>query len=204
VSQALDRSQAEGFDLDHLLGEPEGLHRQEDASRRGQLFHAGSEMRRLPDSRVIHMQIVADRTDHDFTRIEPHPNLDLDLVGLADLVSVRPEGFLHRQGRVAGPYRVILMRNGGTEQCHDAIAHNLIDSPFVAMHGRHHPFQHRIEELPCFLRIAIGQEFHGAFEVGKEHGDVLAFAFQGTAGRQNFLSKIGGRVGQRLTLWGRH
>jgi hypothetical protein len=34
------------------------------------------------------MQIVADGADHDFTRIEPHPDLDLDLVGLTDLVGI--------------------------------------------------------------------------------------------------------------------
>ena len=66
LSQPPDRCRAERFDLDHLLGEPEGLRRQEDAPRRGQLFHTGRQMRGLPDGRVIHMQIVADRPDHHF------------------------------------------------------------------------------------------------------------------------------------------
>ena len=37
-----------------------------------------------------------------------------------------------------------------------------------------------IEELPGLLGVAVGQQLHRALEVGKEHGDLLAFAFQGS------------------------
>ena len=53
-----------------------------------------------------------------------------------------------------------------------------------------------IEELPGVLGIALGQEFHRALEVGKQHGDLLALAFQGTAGGENFLRQIGWGVGE--------
>ena len=43
--------------------------------------------------------------------------------------------------------------------------------------------QHRVQELPGLLGIAVGQEFHRALEIGKQHGDLLALAFQGAAGR---------------------
>jgi hypothetical protein len=91
------------------------------------------------------MQIVADRTDHDFTRIEPHSDLDLDLVCLADLVGVCPEGRLHRQGRIARPDGMIFMGNRRPKQRHNAIAHDLVDGPLIPMHRCHHPFQYRIE-----------------------------------------------------------
>jgi hypothetical protein len=39
LCQPLDSSQAEWFGLHHLVGKPEGLRRQEDAARRGELFH---------------------------------------------------------------------------------------------------------------------------------------------------------------------
>ena len=48
-----------------------------------------------------------------------------------------------------------------------------------------------------FLGIALSQEFHGAFEVGKQHGDVLAFTFQSATGRENLLRKIGWHIGER-------
>ena len=72
------------------------------------------------------------------------------------------------------------------------------------MHGRHHAFEHGVEELPGLFRIAIGQEFHGAFEVRKQHGDLLALAFEGAAGGQNFLCQIGRGVRQWSLLgWSR-
>jgi hypothetical protein len=64
------------------------------------------------------------------------------------------------------------------------------------MHGLHHAFQHRIEELTGFLGVTVGQQFHGAFEVGKQDGDLLPFAFQCAAGGEDFLCEIGRGIGQ--------
>ena len=105
-------------------------------------------------------------------------------------------GGLHGQRRIAGPHRMVLMRQGRPKQRHDAIAHDLVDRAFVAVHGGHHAFQHGIEELPRLFRIAVGQQLHGAFEVGKQHRDLLALAFQGTAGGENLLREIGWGVGE--------
>jgi hypothetical protein len=195
LSQPPDGRWTERFDLDHLLGESEGLRRQEDAPRHRQLFHAGRQMRRLPDSRVIHMQIVADRTNHHFTRIQTYPDLDLDTMCLADVVGVCPKGFLHSQGGIAGPDGMIFMANRRPKERHDTVPHDLIDRPLIPMHRRHHPFQHRIEQLPSLFRIAVGQEFHGASQISKEHSDVLALTFEGAAGGEDFLSEIGRCVG---------
>jgi hypothetical protein len=49
----------------------------------------------------------------------------------------------------------------------------------------------RIEQPPGLLRIAVGQQFHGAFEIGKQHRDLLALALEGAFGGQDLLSKIG-------------
>src|SRR4029453_9386319 len=40
----------------------------------------------------------------------------------------------------------------------------------------------------------------GVFDVGKQHRDLLALAFQGRSSRQNFLSQVRGGVGKRGTL----
>jgi hypothetical protein len=60
---------------------------------------------------------------------------------------------------------------------------------------RPNAFQHRVEELARLLRVAVGQQLHGAFEVGKQHGDLLAFAFEGSFGGEDFLGQVRGRVG---------
>jgi hypothetical protein len=57
-------------------------------------------------------------------------------------------------------------RIGGAEQRHNPIAHHLIDGPLIAVDRRHHAFQHRAEELAVLLGVAIGQHFHGAFQIG--------------------------------------
>jgi len=82
---------------------------------------------------------------------------------------------------------MVLMGQGRAEQGHDAIAHDLVDGPLITMHRLHHALQHWVEELPGLLGVAVGQELHGAFEVGEQHRDLLALTFQGTAGRQNLL-----------------
>ena len=59
------------------------------------------------------------------------------------------------------------------------------------MHRGHHALQHRVEELTGFFGVTVGQQGQGAFEVGKQHGDVLALAFQGGARGQDLLGQMG-------------
>ena len=86
----------------------------------------------------------------------------------------------------------------GTKERHDAIAHDLVDGAFIAMHRLHHALQDGVEQLPGLLRVALGQEFQRTFEIRKQHGDLLALAFEGTARGENFFGQVGRRVGE----WG--
>src|SRR5215510_13394624 len=97
---------------------------------------------------------------------------------------------------------MVFMGDGGAEQRHDAVAHDLVDRPLVAVHRCHHAFQHGIEELPGLLGITVSQQFHRALQVRKQHRDLLALAFQGTAGEQDLLREIHGRVGEGCLLDG--
>src|SRR5262249_30561006 len=63
----------------------------------------------------------------------------------------------------------------------------------VVMDGLHHPFEHGVEQLACFLRVPVGQQLHRALEVGEEHGDVLAFTLKGSLRGQDLLGEM---------LWG--
>jgi len=62
------------------------------------------------------------------------------------------------------------------------------------VHGLHHALQHRIEDSARLLRVAIGEQFHRAFEVGEQHRDLLALAFQRRARGQDALGEVLGRV----------
>ena len=80
------------------------------------------------------------------------------------------DGFLHR---------MIFMSDRSSEERHDAVAHYLVHRPLVAVDRFHHVLEHGIEELPCFLGIAIGQELHRALQVGEEHCHLLALTLEG-------------------------
>ena len=117
----------------------------------------------------------------------------------AHLLRIGLHGALHRQRGIAGPRGMVLMRDRGAEQRHNAIAQDLVHRPFVAVYGVHHQMQSRVEELLRVLGVAVARATRGAFEVGKQHSDLLAFAFQGTAGGEDFLGQMGAcRQGVRV------
>ena len=74
------------------------------------------------------------------------------------------------------------MGNGRTKQGHNAITKYLIDRSFKAVHRSHHDMNRRVEELLSLFRVEVSNQLGRIFNVGKQNGDDLAFAFQGTAG----------------------
>jgi hypothetical protein len=92
---------------------------------------------------------------------------------------------------------MVLMANRRPEECHDAVAHDLVDRAFVAVHGGHHAFEHGVEQLMGFFRVAVGQQLHRAFQVREEYGHLLALAFEGGLGGEDFLSQISRGIAQR-------
>ena len=76
---------------------------------------------------------------------------------------------------------MIFVGNRRAEQRQDAIAHGLGDVALVAVHGVHHELQSRIDDAARLFGIEVFQQGHGALDVGKQHGDLFALAFQGGA-----------------------
>jgi hypothetical protein len=111
---------------------------------------------RLADRGIVDAEVAADGPDHDLAGVQPDPDLDRDAVGTPDLVGVATDRALHVKGRVAGPHGVILVGERRAKQRHDPVAHHLIDRALVAVHGFHHPLEHRVEELPRLLGVAVG------------------------------------------------
>ncbi len=89
---------------------------------------------------------------------------------------------------------MVLMGQRRPEQGHDAIAHDLVYRPLVAVHGGHQALEHRVEELPRLLRVAVGEQLHRALQVGEEHAHLLALAFEGGFGGEDLLDEMCGRV----------
>ena len=80
------------------------------------------------------------------------------------------------------------------EQSHDPVAHHLVDGTFVAMHRLDHLLQHRVEQGTGVFGIAVGEQFHRAFQIDKQDGHLLALAFQGFLGQQDALSQVLGGI----------
>jgi len=186
-------------DLDIALGQTQGVLGHEGGARARELLHPRGQVRGLADGGVVHVEIAVDRPHHHLARIEPHADLHVDALRAPELVRVPADRLLHPERGMAGAHRVILVTHGGAEEGHDAVAHDLVDGALVAMHRFHHPLEHRIEKLARFLGIAVGQELHGALEIGEDHGDELALPLELGARREDLVREVLGRVGLRIT-----
>ena len=60
---------------------------------------------------------------------------------------------------------MVLVRQRGAEQRHDAVAHHLVDGTLVVVHGFHQPLEHGIQDSARLLRIAVGKQLERALEV---------------------------------------
>ena len=196
LGESFDGKLPQGVDLDEALSQPERRRGQPDTARGGELLHARRQMRGLAHGGVVHVQVVANGPHHDVAGIEPHPGLHLQTVGPAHLLGIAAHGALHGERRVTGPHGVVFMRQWGPEQRHDPVPEYLVHGAFVAVDRVHHGMQGGIEQLLSRLRIEISYQLRGALEIGKEHGDLLAFAFQGAARREDFLGQIGWGIGE--------
>ncbi len=98
-------------------------------------------------------------------------------MGPAHLLRIAAHGSLHGQGSVTGPHGVLFVGHRRAKQGHDAIAQHLVHGPLETVHGGHHVLQGGIEEVLRGLGIKVADQLGGAFEVGKQHGDLLPLAF---------------------------
>jgi hypothetical protein len=127
-------------------------------------------------------------------RIEAHAHLDRNAFAAAHAFGIALDGLLHAQCRIASPHCVIFAGERRAEQRHDAVAHDLVDGAFVAMHRFHHLIEHRVEQLARLLGVAVGQQLHRSLEIGEQHGDLLALAFDRGLGREDLVGKMLRRV----------
>jgi hypothetical protein len=89
---------------------------------------------------------------------------------------------------------MIFMGDGGAEQRLDPVPHHLVHRALVAVDSLHHALEHRIEELARLFGIAVGEKLHGPLEVGEQHGDLLALAFQRHLRGEDLLGEVLGGV----------
>jgi hypothetical protein len=89
---------------------------------------------------------------------------------------------------------MVLVGDGRAEECHDPIAHDLVDSALVAMDGLHHQLEHWIKNLTGFLGIAAGEQLHRGRQISEQDRDLLALALERGLRGQDLLGEVLGRV----------
>ena len=81
--------------LHEPFGEGQRIRGQQDRPRPGDLLHARSQVRRLTDRRVVHVEIRPDGADHHLARVETHADLDRNPVAPEHVLGVTPHRVLH-------------------------------------------------------------------------------------------------------------
>ena len=115
-----------------------------------------------------------DRPHHHLARVHPDAGLNRNLALGAQTVGIATQLLLHRQRRMKGALRMVLMSHWRAEQREDAVPGRLRNVTAVAMHRLHHKIQHRIDDRARLLGIEIAHQFRRALDVSKQCGDRLA------------------------------
>ena len=150
--------------------------------------------------RVVHAQVVANLAHHHQPGVHADAHLHAQTALRLELAAEVLHGALHAQGGVYGPARAVFVGNGGAEQGHHAVAGVLVDGALEAVHlGGDEP-EAVIHDLVHHFGIEVPGQGREAGRIGEEHGDLLAFPFQGTAGSENLVGQVFGRICDRGVL----
>ncbi len=160
----------------------------------GELLHALRQAHGVTLGGVVHAQVVADLADDHVARVEADARLEVQAVLAAQLLAERAQGVAQVQRRVAGPLRVVLVRDGRPEERHDAVPRVLVDGPLEAMHTVGQDLEEAVEDRVPDLRIQSLGQLHRALHVGEEHRHLLALTLQGGLRLQDLVGQVLGRI----------
>src|SRR5439155_19290593 len=112
-----------------------------------------------------------------------------------------PQGVEHPQSGPHSPLGGIFMRERVAEVDEQAIAERLRDMPLKA--GGHLGTGVLIDphHLAQVFWVELTREGRRVHEVTEQHGELLAFAFEGTPGGEDLLREIRGGVRERGWRW---
>src|SRR5439155_17416341 len=84
--------------------------------------------------------------------------------------------------------------NRGAEERHDAIAQELVDGAFVAVHLTQDQLESSVHELMHLFGVDSFGNGGKSGDISEQDGHLLAFAFQRRPGGENFLCEVRWRV----------
>ena len=150
----------------------------DDLARLGEPEEPRGQVRRVPHRGVVHPQILADGADHDEARVDAHPHSELDAVHPSHVLRERLELALDRERSAERAMGVVLVGDRRPEERHDAVAKELIDRPFVAVHRVQDHLEGAIHDGVDFLRVEALGHRREARHVREHHGDAFSFPLQ--------------------------
>ena len=167
----LHRAERLGADVaaDHVGGR---LADEDLARRRGRL-EARGDVDGVADRRGVLGRAAAELAQHHHPAVEAHPGRER----LA--VAVVREGLLLEpapdpQGGQEGAPGMVLVRDGGPDQRHEAVPEELVDRPAVAVNLRQRQLEEAAQQLVHRLRADLLRERRRAHDVAEEHRHLLA------------------------------
>jgi hypothetical protein len=168
-----------------------------DRSWRGHLLHACGQVHRVSLSRIVHAQIVPDAPHDHEAGVQTQTHLERHLPLPVDYLAVVLHGRLNIEGRVQCAYGMVFMGDRSAEQGHNPVTGELIDGPFVAMHNFRESGEAPVHDLMKRLGIEPFRQSAEPHDIGEEHGDLLALAFQRGLRRQDLLGEVFGGIAVR-------
>jgi hypothetical protein len=147
----------------------------------GHLFHATCQMGRSADNGEIHVQVVPDRADDNFPRVNSDADRQLHPMGPTNLVRISDHSLLHPEASVTGAHGMILKSERRAKKGHYPVAHNPVNSALIAMNCLNHAFEHGVEkELLRGFGVAANKQLHRTLDISEQDSDLLPLTLEGS------------------------
>ena len=120
--------------------------------------------------RCVIVRAGTDLAEHDVAGVQPHSQRNRRTVSALHFVGELNRFLLYLQRRDTGSNSVVLQRDRGSEQRHDAVTSELLNRTAISLSDGPAP----VEELPHDLTQPLGPQgggqIHGPMHVSEEHG----------------------------------
>ena len=159
------------LDGDRVAAESSCRRGDEDLPCRGRLLEAGGDVHRVAGGRESLAAVLADQ---HFARRDSGPHAQPDAEIALELVVQVLDALADLDAGAKRPERVVLAREGNSEDRQDGVAEELLDPPAVALQHASDLVEVALEDTPQDLGVERLPEARGVGDVGEEHRHRLA------------------------------
>jgi hypothetical protein len=156
--------------LELSMDEPEGVGADQNLARLCQRLEACGDVRGVAHRSVLGLDRVADESEHSRSRVYADAEVEIEAVLGFDLTGVGHARFLDFEPGANGPLGVILVRDRGTEERQDRIAHQAGHRAAIARHRAVHEGKSAVHHVRPVFRIQLFGDRGRARDVGEKDG----------------------------------